>query len=208
MDQSTLSFEARALLEQAGVEVDEARAVAQLAVFEAEQAKKLARALRVLSPETEPGNELAMVVQGRRLSPATVEPQECVFKSISPVNLEVPYAEKDTVNALGAKWDSDAKKWFVPPWMDLAPFSRAPPPASLARAHTDRMVIAARLELGLRGAPHFFLTITVAPFHRARPPASLARARPPSDLTRVCAGAQVGTSGTASTSPPTSRTSR
>ena len=37
--------------------------------------------------------------------------------------LAVPYAEKDQAKALGAKWDREAKAWFVPPGTDLAPLS-------------------------------------------------------------------------------------
>jgi exodeoxyribonuclease VII large subunit len=38
--------------------------------------------------------------------------------------LEVPFVEKDTVKALGARWDAVRKKWYVPAGMDLLPFSR------------------------------------------------------------------------------------
>jgi putative DNA primase/helicase len=37
--------------------------------------------------------------------------------------LAVPFAEKDEAKALGAKWDREAKSWFVPLGTDLAPFN-------------------------------------------------------------------------------------
>ena len=38
--------------------------------------------------------------------------------------LNVAYAEKDAAKALGAKWDAAAKKWYVPPNTELAPFAK------------------------------------------------------------------------------------
>lgn len=38
--------------------------------------------------------------------------------------LNVPYAEKDTAKALGAKWDATQKKWYVPSKLDMSLFSR------------------------------------------------------------------------------------
>jgi putative DNA primase/helicase len=42
--------------------------------------------------------------------------------------LAVPFAEKDEAKALGAKWDREAKSWFVPAGTDLAPLSAWLPP--------------------------------------------------------------------------------
>lgn len=36
--------------------------------------------------------------------------------------LEVPYAEKDEAKHLGAKWDPDMRKWFVPKGCDMKLF--------------------------------------------------------------------------------------
>jgi exodeoxyribonuclease VII large subunit len=36
--------------------------------------------------------------------------------------LKVEYAQRGAVKALGAKWDAEARKWFVPEGRDLAPF--------------------------------------------------------------------------------------
>lgn len=38
--------------------------------------------------------------------------------------LEVPYKEKEEAKELGAWWDSELKKWFVPKGKDVRPFSR------------------------------------------------------------------------------------
>ena len=40
------------------------------------------------------------------------------------VVLEVPYAEKDEAKNLGAWWDPEIRKWFVPAGIDPAPFER------------------------------------------------------------------------------------
>lgn len=37
--------------------------------------------------------------------------------------LKVPFSEKDQAKAAGAKWDAQARKWYVPQGMDIAPFS-------------------------------------------------------------------------------------
>ena len=38
--------------------------------------------------------------------------------------LNVAYAEKDAAKALGARWDPDKKKWYVPPDKDVAQFTQ------------------------------------------------------------------------------------
>ena len=38
--------------------------------------------------------------------------------------LTVPFAEKDQAKNLGARWNADKKKWYVPPGVDLAPFKK------------------------------------------------------------------------------------
>lgn len=40
------------------------------------------------------------------------------------VDIKVPYAEKDEAKALGARWDSVARVWYVPEGKDLALFDR------------------------------------------------------------------------------------
>ncbi len=40
------------------------------------------------------------------------------------VILNVPFSEKDEAKELGARWDPDLRKWFVPAGKDTRPFSR------------------------------------------------------------------------------------
>ncbi len=40
------------------------------------------------------------------------------------VDLTVPFAERDAVRLLGARWDHDARVWFVPASSDPSPFAR------------------------------------------------------------------------------------
>jgi exodeoxyribonuclease VII large subunit len=65
--------------------------------------------------------------------------------------LTVSFREKDSVKALGARWDSDAKRWYVLDGQDLAPFttwlSNSP------RASTAREVAAISPSTALQAAP-------------------------------------------------------
>jgi hypothetical protein len=40
------------------------------------------------------------------------------------INLVTPFAEKDAVKALGARWDAAKKCWYIVDVADLSPFSR------------------------------------------------------------------------------------
>ena len=40
------------------------------------------------------------------------------------INLNCPYSEKDEAKALGAKWDSEKKVWYVVDVKDLTPFAK------------------------------------------------------------------------------------
>ena len=40
------------------------------------------------------------------------------------INLVTPFAEKDAVKALGARWDSAKKTWYITDVADLTPFAR------------------------------------------------------------------------------------
>ena len=40
------------------------------------------------------------------------------------IDLKVPFAEKDTAKALGARWDAAKRIWYVKDAADLTPFSR------------------------------------------------------------------------------------
>ena len=47
-------------------------------------------------------------------------------------NLVTPFAEKDAVKALGARWDAANKVWYVTDVADLTPFKRWLPGAGSA----------------------------------------------------------------------------
>ena len=40
------------------------------------------------------------------------------------INLATPFAEKDAAKALGARWDSDKRLWYITDVADLKPFLR------------------------------------------------------------------------------------
>ena len=40
------------------------------------------------------------------------------------IYLTVTFAEKDEAKALGAKWDADAKKWYILPSSDASKFTK------------------------------------------------------------------------------------
>jgi hypothetical protein len=40
------------------------------------------------------------------------------------INLVTPFAEKDAVKALGARWDASKKLWYIVDVADLTPFMR------------------------------------------------------------------------------------
>ena len=42
--------------------------------------------------------------------------------------LNVPYLEKEEAKGLGAWWDPEIKKWFVPKGVDIRPFKKWIPP--------------------------------------------------------------------------------
>lgn len=43
---------------------------------------------------------------------------------INIVYLDCPYTQKDEAKALGARWDTEEKLWYVPEGIDLMPFQR------------------------------------------------------------------------------------
>jgi hypothetical protein len=54
------------------------------------------------------------------------------------INLVTPFAEKDAVKALGARWDAANKCWYTVDVADLTPFMRwIPDMAAATRASTD-----------------------------------------------------------------------
>lgn len=40
------------------------------------------------------------------------------------MNLKVPFNEKDQAKSLGARWNAEAKLWYVPQGVDAAPFEK------------------------------------------------------------------------------------
>lgn len=62
------------------------------------------------------------VIAARPDFPATAKISKIVF-------LNVPYAQKDEAKLLGAKWDANKRKWYVPIGIELAPFSSWLPPS-------------------------------------------------------------------------------
>jgi hypothetical protein len=57
-----------------------------------------------------------------------------LIKDRYKVFLQVPFSEKNTVKALGAKWDATSQRWYVPEGVYAEPFSKwvEPLPPSLA----------------------------------------------------------------------------
>jgi hypothetical protein len=53
------------------------------------------------------------------------------------INLTTPFAEKDAAKALGARWDSARKIWYVVNPLDLAPFMRWIPDIDTARENAS-----------------------------------------------------------------------
>lgn len=52
------------------------------------------------------------------------------------INLVTPFAEKDSAKALGARWDSTKKLWYIVDVADLTPFLRWIPDVDAATAET------------------------------------------------------------------------
>ena len=53
------------------------------------------------------------------------------------VLLLVPFKEKDEAKKLGAWWDPDLKRWFVPEGRDPAPFARWIPGSPVIESQRD-----------------------------------------------------------------------
>ena len=53
------------------------------------------------------------------------------------INLVTPFAEKDAVKALGARWDATQKLWYIVDVSDLTPFLRWIPHEDAAMADSD-----------------------------------------------------------------------
>lgn len=66
------------------------------------------------------------------------------------INLVTPFAEKDAVKALGARWDPARKVWYVTDVTDLTPFARWIPDLQQA---TDKGAAAAAPRSAARATP-------------------------------------------------------
>lgn len=48
--------------------------------------------------------------------------------------LDVPFSEKDEAKRLGARWDPDMRKWFVPRGLDSRKFAKWDPSAKAGQS--------------------------------------------------------------------------
>jgi hypothetical protein len=46
------------------------------------------------------------------------------MNATSNIALKVPINEKDQAKSLGARWNAEAKQWYVPQGVDAAPFKK------------------------------------------------------------------------------------
>lgn len=67
------------------------------------------------SPKKRPSTEV-------QETPAKKAKKEEDEATAPPTYLHVPFASKDEAKALGAMWDKESKKWYVPPGQSLDPF--------------------------------------------------------------------------------------
>jgi hypothetical protein len=54
--------------------------------------------------------------------------------------LDVPYEEKEEVKRLGARWDPDLRKWFVPRGLKEELFLRWMPVSDQNRSNTNAVI--------------------------------------------------------------------
>lgn len=78
------------------------------------------------------------------------------------INLTTPFADKDQVKALGARWDSQKKTWYITHVEDLTPFARWLP----EQATSGKPATRAR-DTGGRAGP---VDTSTLPPHRSAPP--------------------------------------
>ncbi|WP_025917722.1 DUF5710 domain-containing protein [Herminiimonas sp. CN] len=89
-----------------------------------------ARAVETLADGTERVVTIQAAIVGRAVLSRPATPAR---KTVNPVAhgnaeailfLDVPFAQKDSVKRLGAKWDGATRKWYIPHGMDVHLFSR------------------------------------------------------------------------------------
>ena len=65
------------------------------------------------------------------------------------INLKVPFNEKDQAKSLGARWNAEAKLWYVPQGVDTSPFEKwmssapNPLPAQVSAKPTEKYMVQA-----------------------------------------------------------------
>ncbi len=77
-------------------------------------------------------NVIEMIIEIKKLSVVGVPPvpkksrnvSKKVLKKDIETYLSVPFAEKDSAKSLGARWDRDKKKWYVPKGVNPSPFKK------------------------------------------------------------------------------------
>lgn len=68
--------------------------------------------------------------------PVVKAPQPRIIASMR-INLVTPFAEKDAVKALGARWDAAKKIWYITDVADLTPFLRWIPALEAAKGRAE-----------------------------------------------------------------------
>ena len=76
-------------------------------------------------------------VTEQRLDLIDPRPVDPAFTSTTKTYITCPFHEKDEAKALGARWDMDEKRWFVPEGLDLRPFAKWNRPPEPARPAVD-----------------------------------------------------------------------
>jgi exodeoxyribonuclease VII large subunit len=67
--------------------------------------------------------------------------------------LQVPFRDKDSAKALGARWDPARRQWYVPDGRELAPFSAWLPPGELAASSPAALAPATPVAPGMLAEP-------------------------------------------------------
>lgn len=67
--------------------------------------------------------------------------------------LTVPFSQKDKVKALGARWDTSQKQWYVPSGLELAPFEAWLPAGHAAAADAENVLTSRDLVAGVDTPP-------------------------------------------------------
>lgn len=76
------------------------------------------------------------------------------------INLATPFAEKDAAKALGARWDSAQKTWYITDVADLGPFLRWLPDAAQPAPKASRATSAAPPRARAAASPAAGNTVT------------------------------------------------